>query len=162
MTEAKPQVIAINKTSSPQRLTTLEIDTLKKEEIINYLLQEIGGRKSYYRVLRKEGLKVILKLVLENSDGREALTRLVRRQAEQADINRSLGGRVSGLNKRIDSRDRTIDLMQHSNTLKQQINQASQVINNSLEQLTYLENSEIIMGITYVKTWLEKNFTYRN
>lgn len=163
MTEAKPQVIAINKTSSPQRLTTLEIDTLKKEEIINYLLQEIGGRKSYYQVLKKEGLKVILKLVLENSDGREALTRLVKKQAEQADTNRSLGGRVSGLNKRIDSRDRTIEnLMQHSNTLKQQINQASQVINNSLEQLTYLENSEIIMGITYVKTWLEKNFTYRN
>ncbi len=61
MTTAKPEVIAINKTSSPQRLTTLEIETLKKEEIINYLLQEIGGRKSYYRVLRKEGLKVIFK-----------------------------------------------------------------------------------------------------
>ncbi|AFZ49496.1 Clusterin-associated protein-1 [Dactylococcopsis salina PCC 8305] len=163
MTTAKPEVISINRKSSPQQLTTLETNNLKKEEIIDYLLQEIGGRKSYYQPLKKEGLKVILQLVLENPDGKEALTRLVKKQAEQADINRSLGGKVSGLNKRIDSRDRTIEnLMQHLNALKQKINQASQAINKSLEELTYIEKSEIITGIKYIQTWLDKNFTYKS
>ncbi|MDR9402518.1 MAG: hypothetical protein RI580_03665 [Halothece sp. Uz-M2-17] len=159
MATSRPNIVSIQKKNS-QDTDTLEISDLKKEEIIDYLFAEIGGRRSYYRALKKEGLKVILELIRENPDGKEALTKLVAQQAAQADTNRRLGGQVSGLNHRVASRDRTIkNLMQHINTLKLQINEASHAINASLEHLTQLEKSEIIIGVKQIQDWLSKNFT---
>lgn len=162
MATEQPEIISLQKKNSPQPVSAVDINGLKKEALIDYLLDKIGGKKSYYRALKKEGLKVLVQFIIDNPDGKEALAKLVQQQEKQADTNRRLGGQVSGLQQRVASRDRAIqNLMQHIESLKQQINQASETINHYLEELTKLEQSEILSGVKHLKTWLSKNLTHK-
>ncbi len=125
---------------------------LKKDSLVSWFTQNVGGVDSYWRKIPAIELRALRECIKSDADVCHALHKIVKLVQERSQTNTRLNQKNFGLLQTASRNERVADeLTKRNAVLEDQLDQALKSLQDMMDELLKLENSEILGGIKFIR-----------